>query len=427
MEKCNCDLERRCDMCNAHERSKILDLTLSKRLSRKDAAKHLDLSSRQLRRILNRYKEYGLPGLISNKKDVVGRIGYSVEFKQKVIDLYASKYPDFGPTFAAEKMLELDGIKLSSETLRHWLTAAGKWVVGRTKEPTCHPPRARRDCIGELIQMDGSPHAWFEERGPKCTLLLAVDDATSKIMAAKFVKSENTDDYFMFVKDYMLEHGKPVSFYIDKHCVFKVNAKEARSGDGLTHFSRALQKFKVELIFANSAPAKGRVERANGVTQDRLVKELRLLGISTIGAGNEYLRTVYKNKHNDKFAKDPAKSIDMHTPLSQYESDNINLWLTKQFKKKVTKNMTVQHNNIMYFIKTAHKLSVRRIGVILVERLNGHVDFLYKGKPIDHKVLGRKNKKMGLVLNRTEANDVVNKIIFMKTEHDSEHSANIQR
>jgi hypothetical protein len=269
--------------------------------------------------------------------------------------------------------------------------------------------------------MDGSPHAWFEDRGPKCTLLLAIDDATSKIMAAKFVKSENTDDYFNFVKEYMREHGKPVSFYIDKHCVFKVNAKDPRSGDGMTHFGRALQKLKVELIYANSAPAKGRVERANGVTQDRLVKELRLLGVSTIEAGNEYLQTIYKNKHNNKFGKEPAKSINMHTPLSQYELDNIDLWMTKQFKKKVTKNLTVQHNNIMYFIKTAHKLSVRRKGVILVEHPGGHVDFLYLGKPIDHKVLGRTNQKMGLVLNRTEVNDMVNKILFMKTEQTTRH------
>lgn len=243
-------------MCNAHERSKILDLTLAKQLTRKEAAKHLGLSSRQLRRILKCYKQHGLPGLISNKKGVVGRIGYSDELKHKVINLYTSKYPDFGPTFAAEKLLELDGIKISFETLRQWLVTAGKWSIGRTKEP--------------------------------------------------------------------------------------------------------------------------------------------------------------------------AKSINMHTPLSQYESSNIDLWLTKQFKKKVTKNMTVQHNNIVYFIKTTHKLLVRRTGVILVGRLNGHVDFLYRDKPNDHKVLGRKNQKMGLVLNRTEANDAVNKILFMKTEPPAGYSADAQ-
>lgn len=406
-------------MCEAHERSKILDLALAKRLSRQEAAKRLDMSTRQLRRLLKRYKDEGLAGIISNKKGNVGRVGHNADFKQKVIDLYVSKYPDFGPTFAAEKLLELDGIKISQETLRQWLIAAGKWVICCKKEPSCHSPRARRDCVGELIQMDGSPHAWFEDRGAKCTLLLAIDDATSSIMAAKFVISENTDDYFKFVKDYILEHGKPVAFYIDKHCVFKVNAKDARSGDGLTHFGRALEKIKVELIYANSPQAKGRVERANGVTQDRLVKELRLLGISTIDAGNEYLRTIYKSKHNSKFSKEPAKSINMHTLLSEYEIANIDLWFTKQFKKKVTKNMTVQHNNIMYFIKTIYKLSVRRTGVVLVERPNGHIDFLYKGNPIEHRVLGRKNQKMGLIVNRTEANDTVNNILFMKTEPPS--------
>jgi transposase len=424
MERCNCDLERRCNMCNAFERSKILDLTLSKQISRDEAANRLKLSTRQLRRLLKAYKQERLNGLISKKKGLVGRVGYSEAFKQAVLELYTTKYPDFGPTFASEKLLELEGIDISHETLRSWLIKANKWHVGKRSKLNCHPPRARRERIGELIQVDGSLHYWFESRGPRCTLLLAIDDATSNIMTGLFVESENTDDYLTFSKRYVLEHGKPISFYLDRHSVFKVNAKDARSGDGLTHFGRAMSKLEIKLIYANSAPAKGRVERKNGVLQDRLVKELRLQNISTIADANAFLPT-YIAKHNAQFGKQPQSTINMHTALSDYESCNIDTWFTKQFKKKVSKNMTVQHNNIVYYIKAANKLSVKNTGVVLIEQPDGVIRFTYRGAPIDHKTLGRKTKNGGLVVNRTDANELINTFLRSKTNDPNANILNI--
>lgn len=411
-------------MCTAFERSKILDLTLNKQVSRKEAANLLKLSTRHLRRLLKEYKAHKLNGLISKKKGAVGRVGYSEQFKQKVIDLYASKYPDFGPTFACEKLNEIDAIDISHETLRSWLVKANKWHVGKRSRLYSHPPRARRERIGELIQVDGSLHAWFENRGPRCTLLLAIDDATSNIMTGLFVESENTDDYLTFSKQYVLAHGKPIAYYLDRHSVFKVNAKDARSGDGLTHFGRAMQKLEIKLIYANSAPAKGRVERKNGVLQDRLVKELRLQGISTIADANAYLPS-YIEKHNAQFGKQPQSNINMHCALSDYELSSIDTWFTKQFKKKVSKNMTVQHNNIVYYIKTARKLSVKSTGVVLIEQPDGVVRFTYRGEPIDHKVLGRKTKNGGLVVNRTDANELINAFLNTKTNDPSANVLNI--
>lgn len=159
----------------------------------------------------------------------------------------------------------------------------------RARLKPVHQPRYRRDCVGELIRIDGSEHWWFEGRGPKCTLLVYIDDATSRLMHPQFVQSESTFDYFAATRTYLERYGKPVAFYSDKHGVFRVNKKDAVGGDGMTQFGRALHAMNIDIICANSSQAKGRVERANGKLQDRLVKEMRLCGIDTIEAGNAFL------------------------------------------------------------------------------------------------------------------------------------------
>jgi hypothetical protein len=199
------------------------------------------------------------------------------------------RYSDFGPTLAAEKLAELHGIDLARETVRQWMLAAGLWKDRRARLRPVHQPRYRRDCVGELVQIDGSEHWWFEGRGPQCTLLVYIDDATSRLMHLQFVESESTFDYFAATRAYLERHGKPVAFYSDKHGVFRVNKKDAVGGDGMTQFGRALHALNIDIICANSSQAKGRVERANGTLQDRLVKEMRLCGIDTIAAGNAFL------------------------------------------------------------------------------------------------------------------------------------------
>jgi hypothetical protein len=179
---------------------------------------------------------------------------------------------------AAEKLAEHHGCLVSRETLRGWMIADGLWQDRRHRLPSPHQPRRRRDCLGELVQIDGSEHAWFEDRGPPCTLLAFVDDATSRLMELRFVTSESAFDYFRATRAYLEAHGKPVAFYSDKHGIFRVNRKEAAGGDGVTQFGRALLALNIDIICANSPQAKGRIERAFGTLQDRMVKELRLAG-----------------------------------------------------------------------------------------------------------------------------------------------------
>ena len=196
-----------------------------------------------------------------------------------MLSLVREHYPDFGPTLAVEKLIERHGLRIGVETLRQWMMAEGLWVDRRHKLPSPHQPRRRRECLGELVQIDGSEHAWFEDRGEMCTLLAFVDDATSRLMRLRFVASESAFDYFRATRDYLETHGKPVAFYSDKHGIFRVNGKDAVGGDRVTQFGRALSELNIDIICANSPQAKGRVERAFGTLQDRLVKELRLAGI----------------------------------------------------------------------------------------------------------------------------------------------------
>jgi hypothetical protein len=194
------------------------------------------------------------------------------------------------------------------------MTAEGIWL-SRKQRKSFHQPRLRREHYGELIQIDGSEHRWFEDRGEPCTLLVFIDDATSRLMQLRFVRSESTDSYFQALRDYLQGHGCPLAFYSDKHSVFRVLRRDSKGGQGMTQFGRALAELNIEILCANSSQAKGRVERANRTLQDRLVKELRLAGISDIDAGNEFLPG-FVARFNEKFAIPAAKPENLHRPLN---------------------------------------------------------------------------------------------------------------
>ena len=204
-----------------------------------------------------------------------------------------ARYPDFGPTLATEK-LAIEGVSLSVETVRQLLIGEGLWKAKSVRRPVIHQLRERRARLGELVQIDGSPHDWFEGRAPKCTLLVFVDDATSRLMYLQFVAAETTFNYFAGVRSYLTEFGKPLAFYSDKFGVFRVNIPNALSGTGLTQFGRALKELDIELICAHSPQAKGRVERANQTLQDRLTKELRLRDLSSLADSQCLLAGVYR-------------------------------------------------------------------------------------------------------------------------------------
>ena len=208
----------------------------------------------------------------------------SAGVREYALELVRSRYADFGPTLATEVLLTRHNIQVGRETLRSWMLEEGLWQ-SRKQRRSFHQPRLRRENYGELVQIDGSDHRWSENCGEPCTLLVFIDDATSKLMQLRFVPSESTDSYFAALKEYVNEHGCPVAFYSDKHTVFRVNKPDAKGGSGMTQFGRALAELNIEILCANSSQAKGRVERANRTLQDRLVKELRLAEISDMSAG----------------------------------------------------------------------------------------------------------------------------------------------
>lgn len=228
--------------------------------------------------------------------------------------LIRDSYADFGPTLAAEKLRERHGIHLAKETVRRIMIDAGFWVPRRQRPPRIHQPRNRRSCLGELVQIDGSDHAWFEDRAPACTLLVFVDDATGRLLQLLFVPTESTLAYFAATRAYLERHGKPQAFYSDKAGVFRVNAKDNAEGRGYTQFGRALYELNIDIVCANTSQAKGRVERMNGTLQDRLVKELRLHGINSMEAANRFA-PIFMADFNARFGKTPRSEFDAHRPL----------------------------------------------------------------------------------------------------------------
>ncbi|OAT14714.1 transposase [Buttiauxella noackiae ATCC 51607] len=267
-------------------RLKIIQDVIDRRLTTQMAAQRLGISDRQCRRLLARYREDGPLGMTSRRRGMRGNRQLMPGLADQALELIRTRYADFGPTLAQEKLAELHGLILGKETVRRIMTRAGLWVPRKQRAARIHQPRYRRPCTGELIQIDGCDHEWFEDRGPACTVLVYVDDATSKIMELLFVKSESTFSYFESTRRYIDKHGKPLALYSDKAGVFRVNNKNATGGDAHMQFGRVMHELSIQTICADTSEAKGRVERAHLTLQDRLVKEFRLQGISSMEAAN---------------------------------------------------------------------------------------------------------------------------------------------
>ena len=227
------------------------------------------------------------------------------------------------------------------------MIADGLWVPHAQRQPRVYQPRHRRDCLGELVQIDGSHHDWFEGRSPKCCLIVYIDDATGRLMNLRFSDTELAYDYMMATREYVDQHGKPVAFYSEKHSIFRVN-QEQHKRVGITQFGRVLRDLGIELICANSSQAKGRVERANKTLQDRLVKEMRLHNIDTIEQANAWL-PYFIDDFNARFAKPANYPKDLHRPIRENadELDDIFSW---QETRKLSKSLTFQYDKVVYFI-----------------------------------------------------------------------------
>jgi len=314
------------------------------------AAQRLGLSRRQLERLVQRYKDEGVAGLVLRKRGRPSNRQLAPGVAERATALIRDRYADFGPTLACEKLRECHGLALAKETVRVLMMAAGLWMPRKQRAAKIHQPRNRRACVGELIQIDGSDHAWFEDRDVHCTLLVFIDDATSRLMQLHFVPTESAFAYFEATRAYLEQHGKPVAFYSDKASIFRSARDSTDFGRGTTQFGRVLFELNIDIMCANTSQAKGRVERANLTLQDRLVKELRLREINTREAANAFAPHFIAD-FNARFAKAPLREFDAHRPVRADE--DLDLLFTWRLQRKVSLSLslTLQHDRIIYLLK----------------------------------------------------------------------------
>jgi transposase len=393
------------------QRIEVLSEVLAGRRTTESAAGILEVSLRQTQRLLARYRAGGGGSLVhkSRGKPASNRLGPGVQ--QYVLELVRQSYRDFGPTLAAEVLLERHGVEVSRETLRKWMVGDGLWL-SRKQRRSFPQPRLRRESYGELIQIDGSDHRWFENRGEPCTLLVFIDDATSKLMQLRFVPSESTDSYFQALQGYLEAHGCPVAFYSDKHTVFRVNKPDAIGGSGMTQFGRALAELNIEILCANSSQAKGRVERANRTLQDRLVKELRLAGICDMAAGNAFLPS-FLEQFNARFAMPAQKPENLHRSL-HLKAGQLTDVLCHREQRYVGAQLTLSYDRKQIILERS-ELSEKLAGqyVELYDFADRPLEVRWKGHSLPYRVFSKdqrvshtaivENKRLGHALALVKA------------------------
>ena len=364
------------------DRLKTIQRVVDRMLRVGQAAEGLGISCRQVERLVKRYEARGPAGLVSARRGRPSNNQLDAGLASRALALIQQRYPDFGPTLACEKLRELHGLTLSKETIRRLMTEAGLWKPRRQRAAQIHQPRNRRACLGELIQIDGSDHAWFEDRAEACTLLVYIDDATSRLMQLHFVPTESTFAYFEATRAYLKRHGKPVAFYSDKASVFRSPQESVDAGRGVTQFGRVLYELNIDSWCANSSQAKGRVERANLTLQDRLVKELRLRGISSQKAANAYAPRFVAD-FNRRFGKPPKSDFDAHRPVRADE--DLDLIFTWRVARKVSSSLTLQHDRVRYLLADlpeTRKLIHRYIDVF--EYPDGRIELRADGSSLEY-------------------------------------------
>lgn len=342
------------------------------------AAELMSLSERQVRRIVNRIREEGDKGIGHRSRGKQSVRKTPKKLRERIIELYRQKYQGFGPTLTAEKLCEIEGILISRETVRTVLRESGDWHVGR-KHRRHRQWRKRKEHCGEMVQVDGSHHDWFEGRGPWCVFMGYSDDATGRVYG-RFYDYEGTIPAMDSFKRYIRKYGVPLSVYLDKHTTYKSTAKPTIEEDlqgvaPMSQFERAMTELGVEVIHAHSPQAKGRIERLFGTLQDRLVKEMRLRGICTIEQANRFLRE-YLPIYNRKFAVRAVSAHDLHRPVPRgVDLDKI---LCMKTERTVRKDNTIVHDRNLYQIDE----SVVSKKVVVEERIDGKILLVCQGRSL---------------------------------------------
>lgn len=363
----------------------VLHKAIEKRLTQEKAGKILGLCRVHVNRLCQKIRRKGDRAIIHGLRGRPSNHQLPAGLADKAIGKIKEKYSDFRPGFAAEKLLELDKIKLSDEKVRQLMIASNLWK-DRKRKATHREWRERKDCFGEMVQMDGSDHDWFEGRRNRCILLASIDDATNRPFL-RFTEHEDTRTLMQFGRTYINKFGKPRSIYADKDSIYvtnrQPNLEEELQGRkyALTQFTRAMEvDLDVKVINAGSPQAKGRVERLFETLQDRLVKELRLAGISAIPEANRFLDEVYLAKHNQKFSVPPKNNTDVHRPVGKTEAE-LDAIFSFQEGRVLCNDYTIRWRSRIFQVeKHQPYFLLPRTRVIVEERLNGMIKIKYKGK-----------------------------------------------
>ena len=348
------------------DRLKVLDGVIRKERSQKEAARLLRLTTRQVRRLVRRIEDSGDQGLIHRLRGRPSNRRLPAELRQQVLAEYQRCYQGFGPTLASEKLAEHGG-SVSHDTLRRWLMAAG-WWQGQRKRDRHRQRRPRRECFGELVQMDTSLHDWLEGRGESMVLIAMIDDATGRVQAG-FYPAETLEGHFDLLGRWLRKHGRPLALYTDRDSIFETQSKGRPDYSGQTQFGRALAELDIERIPAYSPQAKGRIERFFGTAQDRWVKELRLAGVSTRAQANALLQRKLLLEFNRRFTVAAARRRNAHRDLGP--EHGLAAILSVQTTRVVDNDYTVRFHNRCFQIHQPAGPGLRRGRVILEQRGDG--------------------------------------------------------
>jgi transposase len=376
-------------------RLEVMQRLSKKQMSQREAGTILKLSTRQIKRLLKSYRRQGAAGLVSKHRGRTANNRLSEEVKRKALNLLKTKYQGFGPTLAHEKLVEKDKLKLSDESVRKLMIAEGLWKARKAKKVVVHQLRERRACFGELVQIDGSPHDWFEGRAERCTLLVFIDDATGQLVQLQFVECESFFSYAQAAEAYFRQYGKPVAFYSDKHGIFRVNVPSTGTGLALTQFGRAMQELEIQIICANTPQAKGRVERVIQTLQDRLPKEMRLHNLCSWEAGNAFLPEFLKD-FNQRFSEEPRSDVNAHRPLTA--KDDLARILAWQETRSLSKNLTLQFYKTVYQIQSKRpSYALRNAQVIVCLNATEDISILYNGKSLPFTIFNQQARQAEIV------------------------------
>ena len=372
------------------KRIPVIYSVINKQITQSEAASVLGLSRRQIIRLTKQVKQKGDSAFIHQSRGRPSNRAESSDVKQKILDLCRSAYKGFGPTFAAEMLFEKNKLYVHHETLRLWFIENN--IEYKKRKPTKHRSwRPRKDSFGYMVQMDGSHHDWLEGRGPWCVLMGYIDDATGRIYA-NFYDYEGTMPAMDSFKRYIKRYGIPQSVYLDKHSTYKSTKKptmedELNNQKSLSQMEKVFKELGVDVIHADSPQAKGRVERSFKTHQDRLVKGLRLEGISSIKDANKFLHNYYIPKHNRKFSVIAKDKANLHMPIpAHYNLDRI---FSVKSKACLRKDFTIQHNNRFYQILDT--INTQEVNV--EERLNGRLYIYHKNTQLHYKIIDKRPQK----------------------------------